>query len=84
MLLGKQLLLAVNTQLLINDDGPGIPPALQEDIFFPTISGHAQGTGLGLSIAQSIVNQHGGLIECESQPGETVFTLLLPLERADD
>ena len=69
-------------QLQIIDNGPGIPVDIQEDIFFPTITSRAQGTGLGLSIAQSIVNQHGGLVECESQPGETVFTLLLPLERA--
>jgi two-component system nitrogen regulation sensor histidine kinase GlnL len=48
------------------------------------ISGRPDGTGLGLSIAQSIVNQHGGLIECTSRPGETVFTLLLPLGKPDD
>jgi two-component system nitrogen regulation sensor histidine kinase GlnL len=61
------------------DDGPGIPPEQQERIFYPMISGRPDGTGLGLSIAQSIVAQHGGLIECASRPGETVFTLLLPL-----
>jgi two-component system nitrogen regulation sensor histidine kinase GlnL len=61
------------------DDGPGIPPEQQEQIFYPMISGRPDGTGLGLSIAQSIVAQHGGLIECASRPGETVFTLLLPL-----
>jgi two-component system nitrogen regulation sensor histidine kinase GlnL len=68
----------------IIDNGPGIPKELLEDIFFPTISGRAEGTGLGLSIAQSLVNQHGGLIECQSRSGETVFTLLLPLEKTDD
>ena len=66
-------------RLDIADDGPGIPPDQQEQIFYPMISGRPDGTGLGLSIAQSIVNQHGGLIECASRPGETVFTLLLPL-----
>jgi two-component system nitrogen regulation sensor histidine kinase GlnL len=78
----KRFKLVVRIEVI--DDGPGIPKALLEDIFFPTISGRAQGTGLGLSIAQSLVNQHGGLIECVSRPGETVFTLLLPLEKADD
>ena len=68
-------------RLDIVDDGPGIPPAQQERIFYPMISGRPDGTGLGLSIAQSIVAQHGGLIECASRPGETVFTLLLPLGR---
>ncbi|MDX1607410.1 MAG: nitrogen regulation protein NR(II), partial [Candidatus Competibacterales bacterium] len=65
------------------DDGPGIPAELREHIFYPMISGHAFGTGLGLSIAQILVNQHGGLIEFTSRPGETVFTLLLPLESTD-
>ncbi len=66
-------------RLDIVDNGPGIPPEQQEQIFYPMISGRPDGTGLGLSIAQNIVNQHGGLIECVSRPGETVFTLLLPL-----
>jgi two-component system nitrogen regulation sensor histidine kinase GlnL len=44
------------------------------------ISGRPDGTGLGLSIAQNIVQQHGGLIKCESTPGNTVFSIFLPLE----
>jgi len=63
------------------DNGPGIPPDIKENIFYPMVSGRAKGTGLGLSIAQSIVNQFDGIIECESQPGETVFSLLLPIEQ---
>lgn len=66
------------------DDGPGIPPEMIERIFYPMVSGRAGGTGLGLSIAQSLINQHGGLIECASRPGQTVFTLLIPLESAPD
>jgi len=38
------------------------------------------GTGLGLSIAQDIITKHGGLIECDSRPGLTVFSIYLPLE----
>jgi len=38
------------------------------------------GTGLGLSIAQDIIAKHGGLIECRSRPGHTVFSIYLPLE----
>ncbi len=64
----------------IIDNGSGIPQEMLEKVFFPMITGRADGTGLGLSIAQSLVNQHGGLIECVSVSGETVFTLLLPLE----
>ena len=63
------------------DNGPGIDPALQDTLFYPMVSGRADGTGLGLAIAQNILNQHQGLIECESQPGRTVFSLFLPLEQ---
>ena len=63
------------------DNGPGIPPELKDTLFYPMVSGRADGTGLGLSIAQNILNQHQGLIECESQPGRTVFSLFLPLEQ---
>ncbi len=64
----------------IIDNGPGIPPGLQQNIFYPMISGRANGTGLGLSITQSIIGQHRGLVECESAPGETDFIIYLPLE----
>ena len=67
----------------IEDDGPGVPPELAERIFSPLVSGRDGGTGLGLSIAQSFVLQHHGLIEFESAPGQTRFTILLPVrERA--
>ncbi len=62
------------------DNGPGVPEELQHAIFYPLITGRPEGTGLGLSIAQRIVQQHGGLIECHSKPGDTVFTVWLPLE----
>ncbi|HEV2110461.1 MAG TPA: nitrogen regulation protein NR(II) [Gammaproteobacteria bacterium] len=62
------------------DDGPGVAPELMGRIFAPLVSGKPQGTGLGLSIAQELVNRHGGLIECISAPGNTVFSILLPLE----
>ncbi len=63
----------------IIDNGPGIPEKMQEQIFMPLITGRAEGTGLGLSIAQSLISQNGGLIECQSKPGNTVFSLLLPI-----
>ena len=62
------------------DNGPGIAPDMLESIFYPMVTGRPDGTGLGLSIAQNIINQHGGLIECASEPGNTRFTLLLPLQ----
>jgi len=67
----------------IIDNGPGIAPDVQETLFYPMVSGRASGTGLGLSIAQSIISQHQGLIECESAPGNTVFSILLPMEQPE-
>ncbi|WP_068824782.1 nitrogen regulation protein NR(II) [Pseudomonas sp. BMS12] len=65
----------------IIDNGPGIPPEMQETIFYPMVSGRPDGTGLGLAITQNIISQHQGLIECESHPGHTVFSIFLPLEQ---
>jgi len=62
------------------DNGPGIDDELREKIFYPMITTRSDGTGLGLSIAQSLINRHKGLIECSSEPGKTVFTILLPLD----
>ena len=64
----------------ISDNGPGIPEDLMHAIFVPMVSGRAEGTGLGLAISQTIINRHGGLLECESKPGKTTFTIYLPME----
>jgi two-component system nitrogen regulation sensor histidine kinase GlnL len=66
----------------IMDNGPGIPPELQERIFYPLVSGRDGGSGLGLTLAQNFVNQHHGMIHVESVPGSTIFTILLPVEEA--
>ena len=66
------------------DDGPGIPEDIKDKIFFPMVTGRADGTGLGLSIAQRLIHQHGGLIECESKPGHTVFSILLPINQVSE
>ena len=63
----------------IIDDGAGIPEDLIEKIFFPMVTSRAEGTGLGLSISQSLIQQHDGLIECKSEPGKTVFAVILPI-----
>ncbi|NOT84496.1 MAG: nitrogen regulation protein NR(II) [Methylococcaceae bacterium] len=68
----------------IMDNGPGIAPEMMHQIFYPMITGRAEGTGLGLSIAQSLINHHNGLIECTSEPGNTVFSIYLPLENGHD
>lgn len=68
----------------VEDNGPGIGEELRETLFYPMVTGRSQGTGLGLPIAQSIIRQHGGLIEYDSQPGRTLFRILLPFMPAPD
>jgi two-component system nitrogen regulation sensor histidine kinase GlnL len=70
--------LAVRIEVL--DDGPGVPPEIRGSLFFPLVTGRANGTGLGLAVAEEIVTRNGGLIDFESEPGRTVFSLLLPLD----
>ncbi|MBZ2208686.1 nitrogen regulation protein NR(II) [Massilia soli] len=65
--------------LHIIDNGPGIPPQIRDRIFYPLVSGRDGGSGLGLTLAQTFVQQHMGVIECESRPGLTDFRILLPL-----
>ena len=64
----------------IADRGPGVPEELRETLFVPMVSGRAEGTGLGLSISQAIVHRHGGLLSCESRPGDTCFSVFLPMD----
>jgi two-component system nitrogen regulation sensor histidine kinase GlnL len=65
--------------LHIIDNGPGIPPEIHDRIFYPLVSGREGGSGLGLTLAQTFVQQHQGVIECESRPGYTDFRILIPL-----
>jgi two-component system nitrogen regulation sensor histidine kinase GlnL len=65
--------------LHVVDNGPGVPEVLRESIFYPLVSGREGGTGLGLTLAQTFVQQHRGVIECESRPGLTDFRILIPL-----
>ncbi len=78
----KQHKLVIRIDII--DNGPGIPEDMVENIFYPMVTGRAEGTGLGLSIAQSIINQHDGLIEYSSEPGNTVFSLYIPVETGHD
>ena len=65
--------------VVIEDDGPGVPPEIAERIFYPLVSGREGGTGLGLSLAQGYAGQHEGIIEFDSVPGRTRFRVLLPV-----
>lgn len=66
-------------ELHVIDNGPGVPDEIKDRIFYPLVSGREGGSGLGLTLAQTFVQQHHGLIECESEPGHTDFKILIPL-----
>lgn len=66
-------------ELHVVDNGPGVPDSIKDRIFYPLVTGREGGSGLGLTLAQTFVQQHHGLIECESRPGHTDFKLLIPL-----
>jgi two-component system nitrogen regulation sensor histidine kinase GlnL len=66
-------------ELQVIDNGPGVPAEIRDKIFYPLVSGRDGGTGLGLTLAQTYVEQHEGVVECESEPGKTCFRIILPL-----
>lgn len=71
-------------RLDIVDNGPGIAPELKDSIFYPMVTGRDGGSGLGLSIAQTLINQHSGIIDCESEPGHTLFSFHLPITQKQE
>ena len=76
--LGKQRY-RLALDLHIQDNGPGVPESIRERIFYPLVSGRDGGSGLGLTLAQTFVQQHHGTVECESEPGRTIFKIVIPL-----
>jgi two-component system nitrogen regulation sensor histidine kinase GlnL len=66
-------------ELTVADNGPGIPEAIRERVLYPLVSGRDDGSGLGLTIAQTFITQHHGTLTYESMPGNTCFTILLPV-----
>ena len=66
-------------ELHVVDNGPGIPDEIKDRLFSPLVSGRDGGSGLGLNLAQTFVQQHKGLIECDSEPGRTDFKIMIPL-----
>ena len=71
-------------EVRIRDNGPGIPDAIRERIFYPLVSGREGGSGLGLTLAQNFISQHHGTVTFESRPGRTFFSILLPLIERDE
>jgi two-component system nitrogen regulation sensor histidine kinase GlnL len=66
-------------EFCVKDNGPGVPEDLMPHLFDPFVTTKQSGSGLGLALAAKIVNDHGGIIECESQPRRTIFRVLMPI-----
>lgn len=70
-------------EVKVVDNGPGVPESLRDKIFYPLVTGRDGGSGLGLPLAQGYIHQHGGVIEFTSQPGQTCFSIFLPLAEGE-
>ncbi|HWV81264.1 MAG TPA: ATP-binding protein [Hyphomicrobiaceae bacterium] len=82
---GSRARVALPLMIEIEDNGPGIAEAVRSHLFDPFVTTKRTGTGLGLALVAKIVGDHGGIIECDSEPRKTVFRVLLPMqERAGD
>jgi two-component system, NtrC family, nitrogen regulation sensor histidine kinase GlnL len=71
-------------EFCVKDNGPGVADDLMPDLFDPFVTTKPSGTGLGLALAAKIIGDHGGIIECESQPRRTIFRVLMPMFTGDD
>ena len=76
---GKKSRVSLPLEFCVKDNGPGVPDDLLPNLFDPFVTTKPTGSGLGLALVAKIVNDHGGIIECESQPRKTVFRVLLPM-----
>jgi two-component system nitrogen regulation sensor histidine kinase GlnL len=80
---GSKTRISLPLEFCVKDNGPGVPEDLLPHIFDPFVSTKAGGSGLGLALAAKIIGDHGGIVECESQPRRTVFRVLMPIYSND-
>jgi two-component system nitrogen regulation sensor histidine kinase GlnL len=76
---GHKTRVSLPLEFCIKDNGPGVPDDLMPHLFDPFVTTKPTGSGLGLALVAKIVGDHGGIIECESQPRHTVFRVLMPM-----
>jgi two-component system, NtrC family, nitrogen regulation sensor histidine kinase GlnL len=81
---GSKTRVSLPLEFCVKDNGAGVPADLLPHLFDPFVTTKPSGTGLGLALVAKIVGDHGGIIECESQPRHTVFRVLMPMFTGDD
>jgi two-component system nitrogen regulation sensor histidine kinase GlnL len=81
---GSKTRVSLPLEFCVKDNGPGVPEDLLPHLFDPFVTTKPKGSGLGLALVSKIVGDHGGIIECESQPRQTVFRVLMPMYLGDD
>jgi two-component system nitrogen regulation sensor histidine kinase GlnL len=76
---GAKARISLPLEICVKDNGPGVPDELMPHLFDPFVTTKPTGSGLGLALVAKIIGDHGGIIECESQPRRTIFRVLMPV-----
>jgi two-component system, NtrC family, nitrogen regulation sensor histidine kinase GlnL len=80
---GSKTRISLPLEFCVRDNGSGVPDDLMPHLFDPFVTTKPTGSGLGLALVAKIIGDHGGIIECESQPRHTIFRVLMPMYTGD-